>query len=440
MRYLTSMMNTVKRKWFLFLLITVAFTAALAGFGAVKAKKDIAGEAEKQEEIAAYLEQVEKYETAISDSREAVRLAEEQRAELQDYVDNAVYMKLDSDNIYVGSVQYTVVPAEGTNTGNVLNALNLYVTQGGLKEDAEGHEEELGVKYWSEVIGTAIAGQTFSVTIMEPTEKLAADAIEVIKDCLRKDVAKVAESHGSFELVEQDTSVYTKSEAGILNNQNARRNDLKNYQTNHSDLETRVFNQQNTLDTYIENNKPDSLEVKKTSVSKNVKLFGVIGLIAGLWIALGLILIDYIAGNRVKSEDDLKKFGLEILGMHTRKKGFVPDVEKTAVEIQSLLTGLEKISPSGTPGKDSVALYDLARSEDTNKTCEEYLGALKEVGCSASYVDAAGSGASSLTELLSCGSVVIVAPAGDTRIEKVEEALRKLNHYGICCLGAIVLK
>ena len=434
------MLKTLKKKWFLFLLITAFFTIALAGLGVMKAKKDIESEAEQQEKIDTYLDQVSKYETAISDSREAVRLAEEQRAELQDYVDNAVYMKLDSDNIYVGSVQYTVVPAEGTNTGNVLNALNLYVTQGGLKEDAENHEEEFGVKYWSEVIGTAIAGQTFSVTIMEPTERLAADAIEVIKDCLRKDVAKVAESHGSFELVEQDTSVYTKSEAGILNNQNARRNDLKNYQTNHSDLETRVFNQQNALDSYIENNKPDSLEVKKTSVSKNVKLFGIIGFVAGLWIALGLVLIDYIAGNRVKSEDDLKKLGLEILSVHTRKKGFVPDVEKTAVEIQSLLTSVTRMLPSEVYGKNSVALYDLARSEDTNKTCEEYLGALKKAGCSASYVDAAGSGASSLTELLSCGSAVIVAPVGDTHIEKVEEALRKLNHYGIRCLGAIVLK
>lgn len=433
------MLKTLKKKWFLFLLVTAFFTAALAGLGVVKANKDIENEAKQQEKINNYLDQVSKYETAISDSKEALRISEEQRTELQDYVDNAVYMQLDSENIFVGSVQYTVQPGEGTNTGSVLNALNLYVTQGGLKEDAEGHEE-LGVKYWSEVIGTAIAGQTFSVTIMQPSEKLAGNAIEVIKDCLRKDVAKIAESHGSFSLVEQDTSVYTKSEAGILNTQNARRNDLKNYQTNHSDLEARVFNQQNTLNTYIENNKPDSLEVKKTSVSKNVKLFGAVGFFAGFWIALGLVLIDYIAGNRVKGEDDLRKFGLEILGVHTHKKGAAPDVEKTAVEIKGLLAVVERTVSSENIGKDCVALYDLSKSEDTEKVCEVYRSALKEAGCSTSYVDASGSSAASLTELLACGSAVIVTSAGDTRIGKVEEALRKLGHYGILCLGAIMLK
>ena len=440
MRYVKSALKTVKEKKVRFIVITLVVLLAFTAVGYMKAKKDAAGEAERQEKIDTYLSQVEKYETAIADSKEALQKAEEQHATLKEYVDNAVYMKLDSNNVWVGSVQYTVQPGEGTSTGNVLNAMNLYVTQGGLKEDIGEEHGELGVKYWSEVIGTNINGQTLSVTIMQSTEELAKRSIDLIKQRLAEHAPVVAESHGKFEFVEQATSIYTKSEAGIVNTQNSRRNDLKNYETNHSDIEKRIFNEQNTLNQYIENNKPDSLEVKPVSVPKTVGLFAVIGLLVGLWIAIGIVLIDYIAGNRVKSEEDVKKLGLEILGVNDLKKGFIPDAAQTAVGINGLLIHKETLPLLDAPAKDGVALYDIAKSEDTVKLCGEYTNALKDTGCAVSYVDSADNGADSLKELLGHGSAVIVASAGDSRIDKIQETLRKFDHYGIKCLGAIVLK
>lgn len=440
MRYLKSALNTFKSKLRRGIIITSLGVLAFTVLGYMKAKKDIIGAVERQEKIDTYLSQVEKYETAIADSKEALLKAEEQHAALKEYADNAVYMKLDSNNVWVGSVQYTVQPGEGTSTGNVLNAMNLYVTQGGLKEDIGEEHEELGVKYWSEVIGTSVSGQTLSITIMQSTEDLAKRSIELIKKRLVEYAPVVAESHGKFEFVEQSTSIYTKSEAGIVNTQNARRNDLKSYETNHSDLEKRVFNDQNTLDQYIENNKPDSLEVKPVSVKKTVVIFAVIGLLVGLWIAIGIVLIDYIAGNRVKSEEDVKKLGLEILGVNDIKKGFIPDAAQTAVGINGLLIHKEMLPLLDAPAKDGVALYDIAKSEDTVKVCDEYTNALKDTGCAVSYVDSADNGADSLKELLGHGSAVIVASAGDSRIDKIQEALRKFDHYGIKCLGAIVLK
>ena len=440
MRYVKSALKTIKEKKVRFAVITLVVLLAFLAIGYTKAKKDIIGAVERQEKIDTYLSQVEKYETAIADSKEALQKAEEQHATLQEYVDNAVYMKLDSNNVWVGSVQYTVQPGEGTSTGNVLNALNLYVTQGGLKENIGEEYKDLGVRYWNEVVTTSIAGQTLSITIMQSTEDLAKRSIELIKKRLVEYAPVVAESHGKFEFVEQSTSIYTKSEAGIVNTQNARRNDLKSYETNHSDLEKRVFNDQNTLDQYIENNKPDSLEVKPVSVKKTVVIFAVIGLLVGLWIAIGIVLIDYIAGNRVKSEEDVKKLGLEILGVNDLKKGFIPDAAQTAVGINGLLIHKETLPLLDVPTKDGVALYDIAKSEDTVKVCDEYTNALKDTGCAVSYVDSADNGADSLKELLGHGSAVIVASAGDSRIDKIQEALRKFDHYGIKCLGAIVLK
>lgn len=414
---------------------------ACSTIGYLKAKRDISREITREEEINKYLSQVGLYEAAIKDTQLSLTEVEKQIETLREYVDNAVYMKLDSNNTWVGSVQYTIQPTDGTtNTGNVLNALYLYVMQGGLREGIGEEHQVLGVKYWGEVLAVSITGQTLSVTIMQSSEDYAVRSIEIIKKRVEEQAHIVAESHGDFAIVEQDTSIYTKSDASIVNAQNSRRNDLKNYETNHSDLEAKLFNQKNTLAQYIENNKPDSLEVKPVSVPKTVGLFAVIGLLVGLWIAIGIVLIDYIAGNRVKSEEDVKKLGLEILGVNDLKKGFIPDAAQTAVGINGLLIHKETLPLLDAPAKDGVALYDIAKSEDSVKVCDEYTNALKDTGCAVSYVDSADNGADSLKELLGHGSAVIVASAGDSRIDKIQEALRKFDHYGIKCLGAVVLK
>ena len=440
MRYVKSALKTLWRKKWSLIAITLCGMLMFTAAGYLKAKKDITGEAERREKIDTYLSQVEAYRTAVEDSKRAVREAEEQYAALEEYTENAVYMKLDSDNAWVGSVQYAVLQEESADLENILNALNLYVTQGGMKEDIGDAHEELGVRYWGEVIGVAIVGNTFSVTITQSSGDYAKRSIEIMKERLEAYAPSVAKSYGKFVLKEQGTSVYKVSDLTIANTQNARRDQLKSYDLNHSDLETRVFNQQNTLDGYIESNRPDSLEVEVASMKKTVVLFAVVGLLIGFWIALGIVLIDYIAGNRVKSEGDVRKFQLEILGMNERKKGFLPDAAKTAVDIRGLLDHKELLPPAEASEKDGVVLYDLSRSDDTACVCEAYLDAMKEINCPASYVAAADNGADSLLELLTRGSAVLVASAGDTRIESIEEALRKLSHYGIRCLGAIVLK
>ena len=440
MRYVKSALKKIKEKRVRFVVITLAVLLAFAAIGYIKAKKDVKSVAEQQAKIDTYLVQVETYQAAIDEAKAGLALAEEQRDELQAFLENSIYMHIDSDNAWVGAVSYTVKPGEGTNTGNVLNALNFYITKGSLREDIGNDYEELKVKYWSTVISSSIAGQTISITIMQPTEELALRSIEFIKSRLESYAPVVAESHGSFELIEQETSTYKKSELDIINYQTARKGELKAFTESCGSWETAIFNRQNTLDQYIENNKPDSLEVKPVSVKKTVIIFALIGLVLGVWIAIGIVLIDYIAGNRVKSEEDVKKLGLEILGVNDFKKGFIPNAAQTAVGINGLLIHKETLPLLDAPAKDGVALYDIAKSEDTVKVCDEYTNALKDTGCSVSYVDSADNGADSLKELLGHGSAVIVASAGDSRIDKIQEALRKFDHYGIKCLGAIVLK
>ena len=439
MRYVKSMLFTVRRNWGRLCVITVLFAAVLAAAGYWKANKDISSEEERNETIRTYLEQVARYEEDIVNSQKAQEEVRKNRDEWQAYVDHATFMKLDSENVYVGNVQFSVT-GENVDIWGAIVAMNNYVTQGGLRDEVGEEHSDLGVKYWSELITTACDQRTFSISIMQPTEDLARRAIELIKERVKKYAETISQTYGPIVMVEQDTSVFTKSERGILDTQNYNREVLKNYKTNYSDYGDRIINQTNNMNQYIENNKPDSLEVQHTSMVKTVVMFAVIGLLVGLWIAIGIVLIDYIAGNRVKSEEDVKKLGLEVLGVNDLKKGFIPDAAQTAVGINGLLIHKETLPLLDAPAKDGVALYDIVKSEDTVKVCDEYTNALKDTGCAVSYVDSAGNGADSLKELLGHGSAVIVASAGDSRIDKIQEALRKFDHYGIKCLGALVLK
>ena len=310
---------------------------------------------------------------------------------------------------------------------------------GGLKEDIGSETEALGVKYWGEVIGTSISGQTFSVTIMQPEKELAERSVEIIKKRLKEQASVIAKTHGKFKLSEQDTSFYTKSEAGIINTQNSRRNDLKNSRSQASDLEAKLFNQQNTLDQYIENNRPDTLEVKQVSVKKTVCLFAAIGLLLSFWIALGCVLIDYIAGNRVRREEDLKKYGLEILGVNELKKGAVPDVSQTALGIRAL-AGRKGNAPEEVLPGGGVTLYNISEAPDAETICAEYAAELDYPGFPASCVKGTDGGAEALKEFITHGNVVIFASAGDTRLADVRNALEKIKQYQLRCLGAIVLK
>ena len=71
MRYVKSMLFTVRRNWGRLCVITVLFAAVLAAAGYWKANKDISSEEERNETIRTYLEQVARYEEDIANSQKA---------------------------------------------------------------------------------------------------------------------------------------------------------------------------------------------------------------------------------------------------------------------------------------------------------------------------------------------------------------------------------
>lgn len=344
------MLSTLFKKWYVVTFFAVLFSLAVGYYGHKSAISENESLGTKQEVIDNYLEELSRYDQAINNAKEALELSSKQVDELLNNIENDVYMSLDANNLCIGSVQFTVIGADGTIVTNVLQALNQYVIQGGLKEDAES-KEELGVKYWSELVSTNFNGATFSVSIMQPTGTIAKKSIDEIKKCMLKHSDIIAVTHGEFQLIEQDTSVYMKSEPVVINNQNTRRNDLKNLISNHADYEVRVNNMINTKKTFMENNKPDDLEVFPISVKKRTMIFGLLGLFVGIWCGIGISLIEFIAGNIIKNTDELKKYGLVVF----RPSENIEEIGVTLVDADSYsainIINQDEVLVKVTPGQ-----------------------------------------------------------------------------------------
>ena len=63
---------------------------------------------EEQEEIAEYQDKIREYDEALADIGKSQEEVEKQVAELQEYVDNSIYMQIDPQNIQVVSAQYGI--------------------------------------------------------------------------------------------------------------------------------------------------------------------------------------------------------------------------------------------------------------------------------------------------------------------------------------------
>ena len=75
-----------------------------------------------------YEEKLKEYDSNIADAKNSLELVEKQINELQAYVDNSIYMKLDGQNLQLASAQYAVRSSD--NVGNVLNSIILYINEG----------------------------------------------------------------------------------------------------------------------------------------------------------------------------------------------------------------------------------------------------------------------------------------------------------------------
>lgn len=371
----------------------------------------------EQEEINTYNERLLQYDKVIADVEESYRLADEQVQKLQKYIDESIYMSLDPEKVYVGNVQFSVTAAaDGVSAGNVLNAINLFITQGGGKDELDDADKDLKAEYWGEVLTASISGNTYSVNIMQPDEEKAERTIKVIYDRIMKEVPALTEKHGAFNISDPEFTVYEKSEASIVNTQNNNLNNLKSFTGNRADQENKKISNQNAKDNYMENQRPEALDKVLVYSKKTIIKYGIVGFVAGIIIPMLIILLYFMFSNKISGSNSMKS----VLGVY-KNGAHEPEIGRVCMDARLINEGTAPV------------VVDIAKDTLSEKICAGLTEKLGTAVCSLSTEEG-------MNEALGAGGAMMVVEAGRTTYTELEEAISLCEKYSIKYVGSVVIE
>lgn len=406
--------------------VCAAFFAILGYKNAQKVRQLTA---DQLAEIQEYQERLAEYDAAILDTENGLEMVNSQVQEQQEYVDNSIYMKLDSQNIQVAAAQYGVVTSG--NVGNILNSIFSYINDGGLKEAVE---EEYGVtdaKYWREIITASNNANVLNLIVYHYDSSEAEKILNIVKEKLIQKAPDIVAVQGDFALVEQGTAYYSKADAAVLNTQNGNLNNLKTYISSRSDYETKLANQKNTKASYEKNYEPDTMEANQPNVLLQTAEYMIVGILFGIAIPLVCFLLQYILGNRLRRKEDLRDSGLNVLAGYCDNKGYQPALERGMIDLK-LLAEEKKL--------DSVFISVLQEDEVSKKVAEEWCKTMEQSGMNAKIGYHLLENAEDLKTLISHKGCLLVAEAGKTTYPQIEQQMKLCARVQGELLGCIVIE
>ena len=363
-----------------------------------------------------YITQLRDYEDSLVACEEALALAEEQRDTIQEAIDNSIVMKMDPTNVQVAYVAYVV--ADTSNAGNILNAINSYINDGGLKEDAlTKGGENLEIESWREIISVGITGNNLFITITHYDADKVKEVMAVVKKCVEDETTVISKTQGEYNLNITDEAYYTKSDVNIANTQNNNNNNLKNYTNSVADQTNKVNNLKTTIDTFKEKNEiKDGASVSR-GLPKTLVIFAAAGFIGGIILSFAISAIKAILSDKIDCADHLQYAGITVFNKFVYKKdAFSSDIEETVSEIKS------HVKKSGS---NSLCVYELSDIENNKKVSELLKNKID--------VDVKNNAGISETE-----DVVVVLTSRKDKYSSLEDVMSKCARLGVKFLGVIV--
>lgn len=418
----------------IFLIVMVILCA---GYGFYKARKQ-AGEIASIESSEEYSQYMEEYQASLEEIKEATSDAVKTRDEEKEYVDNSIYMQLDSTKIYTANAQYTVSSnvAAGYN-GTIVNVYNSYIKEGGfVKELAAEYAAAGGTdveeEYLKELVVVTPANPIFSVSIMCTDQDMAdrmLQAADKVINGYKSTVEKAAAS--GFKLDAISKEVIVKSDPAVLNAQNSHLNSLKTYENAVKDQRHMRANTLNAIADYKEDHMPE--EVIYESPKKALVKWAVFGIILGLVLPFAFFSLKYVLGGRLKDPDDLVASGMSVILRYVKGKGYTPEVNRT-------LIGLEY--SAANKGTEEVGIWALSDTEEAKKAADELGKALTDADCILRVGDVIyGNDADvrKMREMIEKKYLIILVETGVTTYRDIEEMKQLFDSAGADVWGFLAV-
>ncbi len=409
-----------------------------AGYGYYKANKQ-AAEVTAVEEDETYSQFMEEYKASYEEAKAATDEAIKVRDEEQKYVDNSIYMQLDSSKIHVANTQYSVSSNLAANyNANIVNVYNSYIKEGGfikaLAEDyaASDPKMEVNEEYFKELVTVTPANPYFSISVMCVDQDMAESIIPSIDKVIQGYKAKVEEAAASpFMLTQISVDTTVKTDPAVLNAQNSHINNLKNYDNAVRDQRQAQANIIRTMADYRDDNMPEVVNYE--SPKKAALKWAIYGLILGIILPFAFLCLRYLLGSKLKNPDDITASGMTVIFRYLKGKGYTSELKRALVGMEFTAAGKET---------GEICIWALSETEEAKKAVEELKKVLSEADCKLKVGDTVFGNSADINdarEVINKKNVIVLVETGVTEYKDIEEQKYLLTSAGVDIWGCLAV-
>lgn len=421
--YLKRILFYFRRKWKV-AIACIFISVVVFGYIGVIRKNEIINNRDNLykdylEDVESYQNTLSEYDTALTSLQTSIDNSKKQIEEYEKYLDNSIFMKLDSQKIYNAVSSYAVL--ECKNLDAVINSLVTYFNEGSMKNDIVQNSEEMVEEYLSEIISCSASGNMISFSVMHYDKEQAQYILNCIKNAVLKYEEKVSKIQGEFTLEQTDTGVNIVASTDVLYTQNLHLNNLKNYQSDLAAYEKRFIEQELNKKLYVEQYLPSN------DKNYNIKFIYITHTLAGIFAGL-LIYIIYLLGytlqdTRIKSVKEIRSLYINTLGSY----------KDTASVCAYIKTYLEKKSGN------KIFFSCLGSSNEYSEIIRKYHQILSSMNIGVDTGFDICSNQNELRKMLSIGNCLFILKLGETTFDEMQEQLKICDRLEINILGSIII-
>lgn len=412
--------------------VTVLFAAAFAMiFGVLgyrRADRVNHLTAREQEAADAYHGQLEAYDKQIEEAQANIDITLGEIENLQKYVDEAIYMKLDAVNLQAATAQYAVTGT--SDAGGVLNSMVNYLAYGNIQEYFEAELEGLETKYIREILSWSVNGNILNITVLHYDKGQGKKILETVQKGILAHVPEIEKIYGEFSLQQLKSTFYKKADNDVTNVQNGKLDAIKNYNIALADYKGRLASNKRSKADYIENSQPEAIEASAPGKTLVIK-YAVLGLIAGFAILLAAFTLRYLLSDRIRSEKELVHTDMPVFSCGSHKEDGLPGTASGITELKLLAKKYHA---------ESFYLNLLSENEAVIKTANEVIEALEGDGVTVASGTASVKEDASLERMAQNKYAVMVVKAGENTYPQLAGHIRACQKFGVSVWGCIVIE
>ncbi len=382
----------------------------------------------QQEEVDIFNGQIAAYDKQIEEAQKNIETIQVEISNLQKYIDESIYMKLEPLNLQLATAQYAIT--DTLNTSYIISSMTNYLAYGNIQEifEKEYGTEQAG--YIREILSWPVNGNILNITITHYDKEKGQEILKLIQKNLESYIPEIVKVQGKFTFKKLETRFYTKKDNDVTNAQNSRRDTLKNYNISLADYNTRLASNKSSKAEYIEKNQPEVMEAAAPGKILVVK-YAVFGIVLGIIIPFAIISLRYILSNRIRSSRELINAEVPVFPCIIRRNGKKPDISLGITELKFLVQKY---------GTDGFFLNVLSGDDKVKSIVEDITTTFKQNGVNVETGVIASEDARSLENMVKKQYAVIIVKTGENTYPQLASQLAACQKFGVSLWGCIVVE